>query len=91
MPMGRSTWAVLLLVAASHGFASENADPDTKPSEKANPQPDRSERVCKRITVTGSHFRQRVCMRRDEWEAQSKSAEEKMRYMREVPAPDPTQ
>ncbi|MCY4343340.1 MAG: hypothetical protein OXE83_07175 [Gammaproteobacteria bacterium] len=34
--------------------------------------------VCKRVKVTGSHMRQRVCFKRSEWRAMRESARELM-------------
>ena len=67
---GAAALAVALGLGAS-GVASA-ADIAKRPDPK----------VCKKIRVTGSHFKQRVCLRKSQWEAQERQARRTMENAR---------
>lgn len=46
---------------------------------KAEKKKSRNSRVCKKLKPTGSHIGQRVCLKRKEWDAMERAAQEKLR------------
>ena len=38
-----------------------------------------NQRVCKKVKPTGSHIGQRVCLKKKEWDAMERAAQEKLR------------
>ena len=84
--LGRAVLLLLGLALAPAGWASdEGADAPTAPAqakaaaEEANANASETDAVvCKRVKVTGSHMRQRVCFKRSEWRAMREHAREVM-------------
>ena len=82
--LGRAVFLLLGLALAPAGWASdEGADAPTAPAQAkaAAEEANASETdavVCKRVKVTGSHMRQRVCFKRSEWRAMREHAREVM-------------
>ena len=83
-PLGTATLLLLSLCLAPAGLADgRNIDAPTAPAsaeaEEVNANADEADAlVCKRVKVTGSHMRQRVCFKRSEWRAMRESARELM-------------
>lgn len=42
-------------------------------------EPSANKRVCKKVKPTGSHLRQRVCLKKKEWDSMEDAAREKLR------------
>jgi hypothetical protein len=55
--------------------SSEIASSDNSSKEEFDP----NERICRRIQVTGSNFRRRVCQTRQQWNASSEDTQEFLR------------
>ena len=72
-------WAVAFGLIAGPG-AMAGSDPDDRPPAQAPAaeaaQTEEDQVVCRRIRVTGSHIRQRICHKKSEWRAMQERARE---------------
>ena len=64
------------------------ADPLAFLDEVEDTNPNR--KICTRVKPTGSHIRQRVCLRRKEWEAMRASSSRALRENAPVPVGSPS-
>ena len=81
----RSVWVILvvaLLLVPLQAFAAEQ---DKKPAPAVD-APEQDRVICKRVKVTGTHFRQRVCQKRSVWEAQREDSQEHARRIMDRPS-----
>ncbi len=82
----RRLLSVFLLGCLSFAAVAETADDnqqDASAREAAEVKEDKV--VCKRIKVTGSHMRQRICQKRSVWKAQQEASQESVRRILDQP------
>ena len=67
----------LMLTWAVPASADTDAQPEetAKVEQKAPP----NKRICKRVSVTGSHLKQRVCMKQRDWDEMRRIAQDAVR------------
>ncbi len=78
--------SVCLLSCLPFAALAETADDnpqDTPAREAVEVKEDKV--LCKRIKVTGSHMRQRVCQKRSVWKAQQEASQESVRRILDQP------
>lgn len=75
-------WLYAFALAASLGgttsWAADEAEAAPAEAEPSNP----NKRVCRDAPVTGSHVRQRVCLKQKEWDRLREQSQEAMRKVR---------
>ncbi|MFT7651889.1 MAG: hypothetical protein ACI9UU_000996 [Candidatus Azotimanducaceae bacterium] len=64
---------VSFLVANSSSATAESSAPKETKKKTGN------KRVCKKVKPTGSHIASRVCLKKKEWDAMAKAAQENLR------------
>ena len=67
----------MALLAGSCAFAHGAQGVSAGVAKPAKQSPNK--RVCKKVKPTGSHLRQRVCMKKKEWDAMEKAARQTLR------------
>ncbi len=67
---------VILLTVATLAYGAEGVAGDAEKKEKKKSP---NSRVCKKVKPTGSHIGQRVCLKKKEWDAMEKAAQENLR------------
>lgn len=85
----RSVLVALALAVAPVSWAAESDDDDRARTGSAKGDPD--EVVCRRIKVTGSHMRQRVCHKQREWDQMREDSQSHMQNRRPSYVPSQNQ
>ena len=64
----------LSLVVPGYAVTGANNETATTAEKKAKKKKDKVQ--CKRVTVTGSHFKKKVCLKQSKWEEMAREARE---------------
>lgn len=68
------------LLVANSSWATAESSPTTESSApKETKKKTGNKRVCKKVKPTGSHIASRVCLKKKEWDAMAKAAQENLR------------